>query len=153
MDCVVAQVNHDAVKWNSSAESWIEDVVIACACIRGEQQAWHHLQLANTWRLREAAELRLSPQRASLLVERTWSELRASTRLDLDSPRMQEYHGGETVARWLVSLILSRIEEIPTGVPVNPPVGSTVDAILDTMPRLRTLACDPSSSGCVPQAT
>ena len=145
VDAVISQVDSEATRWNGPAESWIEDVVIACACARGEQQAWHHLHLANSWRLREAAELRLAPQQASLLVERVWRELRVNTRADTITPRMQDYRGGETIARWLLSLILSRIEALP--------VGATVDAILDTMPQMRTLACDASDSNQVPQAT
>ena len=149
VECVIAQVNWIDCKRDSQPEQWVEDVVIACACIRGEQQAWHHVQFANTWRLREAAELRLSPEKASLLVERFWRLLRTNSRTAnsqcANGLRMQNYRGGQLLTRWLLSQILSQIEALP--------LGSSVDAILDTMPQLRTLGCDASVSERVPQAT
>ena len=151
LECVMQQINHADLAWNAQPDQWIEDVVIACACIRGEQQAWHYMQLANGWRLREAAELRLSPARASLLVERFWSDLRRNTvqnrTADCGSsqPALQDYRGCETLARWLLSQVLSRTEALP--------IGSSIDSILDTMPRLRTLAFEASTPSRVPQAT
>ncbi|GDY05680.1 hypothetical protein LBMAG51_04670 [Phycisphaerae bacterium] len=63
---------------------------------------------------------------------------------------MQNYHGGQMLTRWLLSQILTQIEALPLGSSI---LGSNVDAILDTMPQLRTLGCDASVSERVPQAT
>ena len=149
VECVISQVNWDDCKRDSQPDQWVEDVVIACACIRGEQQAWHHVQFANTWRLREAAELRLSPEQASLLVERFWRVLRTNSRAAnsqcANGLRMQNYRGGQMLTRWLLSQILTQIEALP--------LGSSIDAILDTMPQLRTLGCDASVFERLPQAT
>ena len=149
IESVISCVNWKDAKWDSRPEQWIEDVVIACACVRGEQQAWHHIRFVNTWHLREAAELRLNPEHASLLVERFWRELLGNTQERSNSsaktPRIQEYQGCQTLGRWLLSQILTRTESLP--------MGATVDSILDTMPRVRTLACEASVSQRVPQAT
>ena len=158
VECAISQVNWNDCKSDSQPEQWIEDVVVACACIRGEQQAWHYVQFANTWRLREAAELRLSPEQASILVERFWRQLRSNSCAakngnqseGLSELRMQNYRGGQLLTRWLLSKILAQIESLPLGSTV---LGSTVDAILDTMPQLRTLGCEASVSKRVPQAT
>lgn len=159
VECAISQVNLSDCKRDSQPEQWIEDVVIACACIRGEQQAWHYVQFANTWRLREAAELRLSPEQASILVERFWRQLRSNSSAaakngnqskGLSELRMQNYRGGQLLTRWLLSKILTQIESLPLGSTV---LGSTVDAILDTMPQLRSLGSEASVSERVPQAT
>ncbi len=154
VESVISQVNWNDCKKDSQLEQWVEDVVIACACIRGEQQAWHHVQFANTWRMREAAELRLSPEQASLLVERFWRVLRTNS-CSANSQcthglRMQNYRGGQMLTRWLLSQILTQIESLPLGSSI---LGSSVDAILDTMPQLRTLGYEASVSERVPQAT
>lgn len=166
-DQVLSQVTDMNWSWKSRPDRWIEDVVVACACVRGEQLAWHQIQLVNTWRLRDDAELRLNPAQASLFVERFWSELRRNTlardlgrTLDrhlerketpvanLSNLRMQEYRGCETLTQWLRSHVLSRIEALP--------LGSRADLngeILDTIPRLRRLGLSASHSCRVPQAT
>ncbi len=154
VECVIAHVESsqgDATSWRVQPKEWIEDVVIACACVGGDQQAWHTLQLANTWRLREVAELRMSPSHASLLVERFWRELRVRSvgqqnarHSDRKAHRgLCDYRGGETLSRWLLSQVLARVESLDT----------SVDAILDTMPQLRTLGFDASESARMPQAT
>jgi hypothetical protein len=58
---------------------------------------------------------------------------------------MQNYRGGQMLTRWLLSQILTQIEALP--------LGSSIDAILDTMPQLRTLGCDASVFERLPQAT
>lgn len=167
IELVISQVDLQNVKWMDRVELWIDDAVIACACVRGEQQAWNHLTMANTWKMREAAELRLSPQEALLMVERFWRELRANTcaesctesctnsrtnsRTMTDRRRMQQYRGGQTIARWLLSQILGQVESIPLGSARS--TRSTVSTILDTMPRLRTLDCEAFALKRMPQAT
>ncbi|MSR68819.1 MAG: hypothetical protein EXS17_00500 [Phycisphaerales bacterium] len=152
IEAVIAQVESTvapAAPWRLPPSEWIEDVVIARACIQGEQQAWHHVQLANTWRLREVAELRLTPSQASLLVERFWRNLHVRSRAQNNSAGLHTYHGGETLSRWLLSQVLAQVESLPVGGSID----ASVDAILDTMPQLRTLACEASESTRVPQAT
>ncbi len=152
IETVIARVECESdspAPWRLPPSAWIEDVVIACACMRGEQQAWHSVQLANTWRLREVAELRLTPSQASLLVERFWREIQLRSREPKNSRGLHNYHGGETLSRWLLSQVLAQVEALPVGGSIT----TSVDAILDTMPQLRTLASEASETTRVPQAT
>ena len=156
IDAVIEQITAPSprgsarsIAWKFPAIQWIDDVIIACACIGGEQQAWHHVQLANTWRLREVAELRLTPSKATLLVERFWRELQVDTRRTDLIAGMRTYRGGETLGRWLISRLLAHVESLPTGAMTR----GNVDTILDTLPRLRTLGFEVPEPARVPQAT
>ncbi len=152
IETVIARVECESASpaaWRLAPSAWIEDVVIACACTSGDQQAWHNVQLANTWRLREVAELRLTPPQASLLVERFWRDLQTSSRDQSKSQGLHRYHGGEALSRWLLSQVLAQVEALAVGGSID----TSVDAFLDTMPQLRTLGSEASESNRVPQAT
>lgn len=152
IETLISQVDLENTKWADQVDLWIADAVIACACVRGEQQAWNHLSMANTWKMREAAELRLTPHEAILVVERFWRELRANTCARLgtcaDGASMQQYRGGQTITRWLLSNILGQVEAIPLGSARSS--RSTIATILDTMPRLRTLDSEAFASERMP---
>lgn len=152
IETVIARVDCDgasAAAWRLPPSAWIEDVVIACACLGGDQQAWHNVQLANTWRLREVAELRLTPPQASLMIERFWRDIHAQSRDQQNFRGLHRYHGGETLSRWLLSQVLAQVESLPVGGSID----TSVDAFLDTLPQLRTLGFEASESTRVPQAT
>jgi hypothetical protein len=122
----------------NAASSWAADVALAVACCRDLPEAWGHLVVANTWRLREACALRLDAEESILFTERFWSDLRTRTRAAMRDPesgarggalRLQCYSGQRALARWLVAHLLVRLE---SGVGV--PSGS-----LDSSPAAHTL--------------
>jgi len=103
----------------SAASSWAADVALAVACCRDLPEAWSHLTVANTWRLREACALRLDAEESILFTERFWADLRAQTRAAMRDPeaaaqggalRLQCYSGHRALARWLVAHLLVRLE-------------------------------------------
>ena len=122
----------------SAACSWAADVALAVACCRDLPEAWSHLTVANTWRLREACALRLDAEESILFTERFWADLRARTRAAARDPegsarggelRLQCYSGQRALARWLVAHLLVRLES---------GVGVPCDA-LDSSPAAHTL--------------
>jgi len=189
LDAILEQVSAEGV-WSARAELWIADLALACACIRGDQIAWSELVTRHIRSLCEGAELRLTPQQSRLLVERFLRELRATTLAEaqrVDAARraqpsnetaLQDYRGGQTLARWLLAHILARVERMPLGVPMSTLSKSSsagrrdgrnahasplvhahvvdsaeVASILDSVPPPRTLASDAPASMRVPQAT
>lgn len=108
-----------------SAADWAADVALAVACCRDLPEAWSHMTVAHTWRLRESCALRLDAEEAILFTERFWSDLRAQTRAAARDPeaargalRLQCYGGQRALARWLVAHLLVRLES-GTGVPCD----------------------------------
>ena len=121
-----------------AASSWAADIALAVACCRDLPEAWSHLTVANTWRLREACALRLDAEESILFTERFWSDLRTRTRAAMRDPesggqcgalRLQCYSGQRALARWLVAHLLVRLES---------GVGVPGDA-LDSSPAANTL--------------
>lgn len=173
--------------WSERVDLWIGDVALTCACIRGDQSAWSELVTRHMRSLCEGAELRLSPQQSRLLVERFIRELRATTLAvaqgnasaspvrSTGEPSLHDFHGGQTLARWLLAHILARVETMPLGIPLSLPGGlgdqrilrsvprravpvlslesETVASILDSVLAPRTLDKDAPASARVPQAT
>jgi hypothetical protein len=127
----------------AAASSWAADIALAVACCRDLPEAWSHLTVANTWRLREACALRLDAEESILFTERFWADLRARTRTAMRDPgagaqcgalRLQCYSGQRALARWLVAHLLVRLES-GVGVPGH---------ALDSSPAAHTLT---SSTG------
>ena len=121
-----------------AASSWAADIALAVACCRDLPEAWSHLTVANTWRLREACALRLDAEESILFTERFWADLRARTRAAMRDPeagaqcgalRLQCYSGQRALARWLVAHLLVRLES-GVGVPAH---------ALDSSPAAHTL--------------
>ncbi|MDA0802501.1 MAG: hypothetical protein O2819_01910 [Planctomycetota bacterium] len=75
---------------------WIEDMVLATACARGDQEAWSELTLAHAWRLREAARDVLSTHEVALLVTRFFAVLRKG-----EHESIRHYDGRHSLAYWL----------------------------------------------------
>ncbi len=122
---------------------WVEDLIVACACRRGEQDAWHHLELAHSWRLREAARVRLSAPAAAVVVAQFWAHLKRNTRVGSGDPSLAKYAGETVLARWLVARLNARLE-MPD---------ATDPACLDRAQRVRTLPKDACGFARVPSAT
>jgi len=186
LEAILNRVSSECA-WSERVDLWIGDVALACACIRGDQSAWSELITRHMRSLCEGAELRLSPQQSRLLVERFIRELRAATlavaqrgntelpRDSTNEPSLHDYHGGQTIARWLLAHILARVERMPLGLPLSLPGGygeqpvarsfkrkappmlgvesEAVASILDSALAPRTLASDAPASERVPQAT
>ena len=122
----------------AAATSWAADVALAVACCRDLPEAWSHLTVANTWRLREACALRLDAEESILFTERFWADLRARTRTAMRDPdagaqcgalRLQCYSGQRALARWLVAHLLVRLESgvgVPSGALDSSPAAHTL---------------------------
>ncbi len=145
VDTVVGFARCDRRGWRGTADQWIEDLVIAAACVRGDQEAWHHVELANSWRLREAARLRLSPERAALVVARFWAELRRHTNRGGGHTNLADYCGDAPLAHWLAARLFAAIE--------SPATHARECEFLDSVDQVRTLAADASEAIRMPTAT
>jgi len=91
-------------------QDWIEDLALAYACCRGDQAAWHHLELAHCWRLREAAALRVGTQEGLRVVAQFAAHLRRNTRAGAGDPSLTNYSGEVLLLHWLVARMHARLE-------------------------------------------
>ncbi|MSR28228.1 MAG: hypothetical protein EXS03_01465 [Phycisphaerales bacterium] len=145
VDTVVALAGCDRPRWKRPADLWMEDLLVAAACLKGNQEAWHHLELANSWRLREAAQLRLSPGRSAMFVARFWLDLKRNSRAGGGVPSLTDYCGEELLSRWLVARLFARLECTSKS--------PRSHAILDSAESWRTLPPDAAETIRVPTAT
>ncbi len=101
------------------ALSFIDDIIAACACVRGHPRAWHDAWSKHEAVLLRAARSRLDETAAVVFTRRYWIDLHAAT-LDPLAPRfgddlpalpsVAEYVGVRPLRIWLTDRLLGRIE-------------------------------------------
>ncbi len=131
VETVVRLSRCDQRSWRGSPEGWIEDLVIVAACLRGDQEAWHAIELANSWRLRQGAQARVAPNRATIEVARFWCDLKRNTKTGSEGPNLHDYCGNGLLSNWLSARMNARIES---------PVAPSGERFLDRPEPMRTLA-------------
>lgn len=96
VDEVVAHIAATSLAESRWSACWIEDLVVAAACARGDQEAWSDLTLAHGWRLREAARDLVGASDSALLVARFFARLRRG-----EAESISHFDGRHSLSYWL----------------------------------------------------
>lgn len=108
---------------------WIEDLVLAVACARGDALAWTDLRRYADPVLQQAAAEYLDASDAAALVASFWDCLRAATRSDggpnartgssPSEPSLSMFSGSRPLQAWLLEHLLRRVETADSHVAVH----------------------------------
>lgn len=104
VDDVVRHLSRTALAPDVWQSKWMDDLILAIACARGDHDAWGVLTLAHGWRLREVAAEALGAASAPLAVARFFAVMRR------DAPAsFATFDGRTSLSHWLGARFASTI--------------------------------------------
>jgi hypothetical protein len=107
----VERANLAATPGPARALSYIEDLVLAAACVRGHPRAWAEAWSKYEGVLLRAARMRLDEADAIVFVRRYWIDLHAATTGCVPGfPTIADFVGVRPLRIWLTDRLLGRIE-------------------------------------------